>query len=258
MGGLCRRKLGERIGYLFVTKFYPCLCPLTRYHCHLDDLDGSYLFAGPPAILESYEGVTTEPLQLGSYALESEGVHEKFLLSSLNEILTLRGNSDFPAGLSFLQIIVDRVIGESKCEFSSILQAYHLAFFCALGEYCHSDCPDLGPTCLYSETSEYNFVQLLVAYGPLYVDWDELKGIILLDWHFVVKGGLLCNKEESPFIDSKHLRSMNFVTLFRELLDSRQDLYSHWSKEKWACYECLSGFLRDNLLFWSLDRKRKG
>lgn len=41
---------------MFVTKFYPCLCSLTRNCCRLlvDDFDSSSLFAGPCAILTSF------------------------------------------------------------------------------------------------------------------------------------------------------------------------------------------------------------
>jgi len=80
-----------------------------------------------------------------------------------------------------------------------------------------------------------------------------MKGLLGLDLHLYIKGNLSGNRTERDLHDC--LRDLDYSTIIREMIDITQD--SRWTKEGWACFECLSSFFEDMLPAWWLERKRK-
>ena len=114
-----------------------------------DDFSGLYLFAGPRAILECYEGRTIEPLQIPSYVLDV--AYEGFLLKPLNKILKDR-NPFTPYGHSFRHSILDRIIGENDpCKLASLGLVMDAYVMISLGQHCGSPTAQLD---LYNKTSK--------------------------------------------------------------------------------------------------------
>ena len=114
-----------------------------------DDFGGLYLFAGPRAILECYEGRTIEPLQIPCYVLDV--AYEGFLLKPLDKILKDR-NPFFPYGHSFRHSILDRIIGENDpCKLASLGLVMDAYVMISLGQHCGSSTAQLD---LYNKTSK--------------------------------------------------------------------------------------------------------
>ena len=95
---------------------------------------------------------------------------------------------------------------------------------------------------------------LMFVANQLYPDWDYAKGC--LEFGSCFKGELIRNKAEARL--SSTVRGMEYSTLINEIFVCKRGPYSHWSKDAWACRDCLTEFIRDNLPFWWLDRKRRG
>ena len=216
-----------------------------------DDFGGLYLFAGPRAILECYEGRTIEPVQIPSYVLDV--AYEGFLLKPLNKILKDR-NPFFPHGHSFRHSILDRIIGENDpCKLASLGLVMDAYVMISLGQHCGSPTAQLD---LYNKTSKLPLQLHRSRLSSPYLtisDWDFAEGLLKLDFHMYFKGNLWTNRAEGI---SGCLQAVDFPTIMGEMVDNNQN--SNWTKEGWACHLCLSTFFTDMLPAWWLERKKKG
>lgn len=90
--------------------------------------------------------------------MDDDGPYTGFLLKPLNEILDDRKAFDLPDGLSYRQIILDRIIGENDpCKLAGHGFAYaRFCFDVLLGQYCSSTTMYGGsmPLDLYNKTSK--------------------------------------------------------------------------------------------------------
>jgi hypothetical protein len=84
-------------------------------------------------------------------------------------------------------------------------------------------------------------------------DWDYIEGRLKLDFHLYFKGNMRENRAEKGIDDCLRV---DYSTIIGEMVDNKQN--SNWTKEGWACFQCLSEFFRDMLPAWWLEKKRKG
>ncbi|EED81328.1 predicted protein [Postia placenta Mad-698-R] len=187
------------------------------------DFDGLYLFAGPRAILQCYEEITTEPIFRGGY-LTDDGLFSKFLMGPLEQILQLRQIDH--AGKEYRLCLVDCSPGENdRC--AHCQKAYY---------YLPSIKPGLY---LYNETN-----------------WDYLKGqeLIVANYRHL-KGKLGLNEQDRAM--GKVARAMDCSKLLHELFNVARDPYRNWSRKEWFCHDCIRNLYEDTLPFWWLERKKR-
>jgi hypothetical protein len=192
------------------------------------------LYYGLPAVFESYEGITCDPLGTSLWEWEDDDA-AGFLSDPLNLIRQERGQSSQQSSSSGGPTILKEVIGEhDKCRHCDVRKGLQL----------------------WNETSKHSNPHSNVSI-TFCTDWDDLLGILNADVHRHLPGRLPYNISETKLIRDT-LKDIRYSAFLAGLFTKKEAPFDTLTEQDWLCLDCVLDFIHHHLFKWWLDHKREG